>query len=114
MLFLDNCGGLGPIVNLIKIVLEKGVILIGVVLVVLIIIDLAKAIIAGDEKEVKAAQKAAIRRGIYAIVLFFVPTIVNLLFGLLAPAFEGSSEDNTAATNATNWYACWKNPNGGN
>lgn len=112
MLFLDNCGGLGTLVKLIKLVLERGVILIGVVLVFLIIIDLVKAIISGDEKEVKSAQKAAIRRGIYALVLFFVPTIVNLLFGLLGDVFKGSNEG--PEQDPTSWFECWKNPTGGN
>ena len=100
MLFLDNCGGLGTLVKLIKLVLERGVILIGVVLVILIIIDLAKAIISGDEKEVKSAQKAAIRRGIYALVLFFVPTIVTVVMNLLS-AVGITSEYKKCIDNAT-------------
>lgn len=104
MYFLDNCGGLGPIIDLVKRVLGVAFVLIGVVLVVLIIIDIAKAIIASEEKEVKGYQKAAIRRVIYFVVMFFVVTLVTAVTNLLGntQGIEG----------ATNWAACWSDPLG--
>ena len=65
MYFLDNCNGLGNIIALVKSLLGTALIIIAIVLVVLIVIDIAKAIIASEEKEVKGYQKAAIRRVIY-------------------------------------------------
>ena len=106
MYFLDNCGGLGSIINLIKQVLNIALILIGVILVVLIIIDIAKAIIAGDEKEVKASQKNAIRRLIYGVVIFFVVTIVTAVFNLLG----NTGDKNIEAGSNTNWTKCWNDP----
>lgn len=103
MFFLDNCGGLGQIVALIKSVLNVALIIIGVALVVLVIIDIAKAVIASEEKEVKGYQKAAIRRVIYFIVIFFVVTVISAIFNLVNPYTDG---------NAVSWVECWNNPMG--
>ena len=104
----DNCGGLGNIVALVKYVLSIALIIIGVVLIVLVIIDIAKSIIASEEKEVKGYQKAAIRRVIYFIIIFFVVTIVNLVFGLVGQFGDDIDGDGKEI----NWGACWKDPTG--
>jgi len=108
MFFLDNCGGLGPIINLVKHILSVVFIIIGVVLIVLIIIDLAKAMIASEDKEAKGYQKAAIRRVIYTVIMFFVVTLVTVVFNLL-----GQAEDpNISEGDTTNWAKCWSDPLG--
>ena len=103
MYFLDNCGGLGPIVDLVKRILGVAFILIGVVLVVLIIIDIAKAIIASEEKEVKGYQKAAIRRVICFVIMFFVVTLVTVITNLVSGSVENPED-------VTNWAECWNDP----
>ena len=50
-----------------------------IILVVLAMIDLFKAVIASDDKEKKKAVKLLIKRVIYSLLIFFVPTIVNTL-----------------------------------
>ena len=99
----DACGGLGSIIGLVKQILGYAFILIGVVLVVLIIIDIAKAIIASEEKEVKGYQKAAIRRVIYFVVMFFVVTLVTVITNLVGGSIDNPSD-------ATNWAKCWSSP----
>ena len=107
MYFLDNCGGLGNIIALVKHVISIALVLIGVFLIVLIIIDIAKSIIASDEKEVKGYQKTAIRRVIYFVIIFFVVTIVKLVFSLVG----NYGDDIDGAGNTTiNWVECWDNP----
>ena len=85
MLFLaGTCETLAPVIRLIKlgiIPLIQAVII--VALIVLLIIDFGKAVMAGKEDEIKSAQKLAIKRVIYAVVVFLVPWIVNVAFGLL-------------------------------
>ena len=109
MYFLENCGGLGSLVSLIKSVINITLIIIGVALVVLVIIDIAKAIIASEEKEVKGYQKAAIRRVVYFVVIFFVVTIVSAIFKIVAPV--GDDIDGDPNTNdAINWKQCWDDP----
>ena len=69
-----------------------------IVLVFLGMLDLGKAVVAGKEDEMKKAQSMLLKRCLYAVAVFFVVTIVTLLFGLL-----GSSKVNDTA----NWAKCW-------
>lgn len=100
----DNCGGLGPIVRLIK----NGVfpivqIGIPIVLIVLGTVDLGKAVISSDEKEVKQAQSRLIKRCIYAVAVFFITTIVTLLMSLVSKGAAGGDGE----ANTESWAACW-------
>ena len=58
-------------------------IVIPIIIVILGTIDLGKAVMAGEEKTVKEAQKAFIKRLIYGVAIFFVTPIVQVIFGLL-------------------------------
>ena len=85
----DGCGGLAPIVRIIK----NGVfpivqIGIPILLIVFGTIDLGKAVISSDEKEVKQAQSRLIKRCIYAILVFFIVTLLNLYYSNNQPNFE--------------------------
>ena len=86
----DSCGGLSPIVRIIK----RGVfpfvqIGIPILLIVFGTVDLGKAVISSDEKEVKQAQGRLIKRCIYAVAIFFITTLVSLLMSLVATGTEG-------------------------
>lgn len=52
-------------------------------------IDLAKAVMSNDEKTMKEAQGKLIKRFVYAVVIFFIVALVQLVFGMLADASEG-------------------------
>lgn len=95
----DNCGGLLPIIK----VLRRGVlrlifILIPIGLIIYGVIDLGKAVISSDEKEVKAAQSRLIKRFIYAGLVFFVPILVSALMDMVG---EGTNEGTSG------WTSCW-------
>ena len=60
-------------------------------------IDLAKAVIAGKEEEIKKNQTTLIKRAIAALILFLVPTIVMIVMGWI-----GNDE----------WQKCWKSAAG--
>ena len=97
---IDSCGGLLPIVKVIKKGLFPIVQLgIPILLIILGTIDLGKAVIASDEKEVKAAQSRLIKRFIYAALVFFVVTLVSVLMNMVAQGGEG---------NTTSWESCWR------
>lgn len=83
MNFLVDCSDLNPIVQLLKAVIKIIQWGIPIVLIIFIIIDLAKAAIASKEDEMKKAQDLAIKRAIYALVIFLVPWLVGVVFGLL-------------------------------
>ena len=80
---VDFCAGTQEIWNFVgKIVLVLKI-LIPVIIIILGIVDLGKAVIASKEEDIKKATNILIQRIIIGIVIFFVPAIVNAIFGLL-------------------------------
>ncbi len=99
----DGCHGLLPIFKVIR----KGIfpiIWIGIPIVLILMgtIDLGKAVMASDDKEIKAAQGRLIKRVIYAVVIFFMVTIVSLVMDLIGTA------DNSDVEGNTDWRSCWE------
>lgn len=72
-----------------------------IVLIVLGTLDLGRAVISSDDKAVKEAQSKLIKRCIYAIVLFFIVTLLNLLFSMVGNI---AGDD---APGLQSWSACW-------
>ena len=102
MYFLDMCDNLAPLLKLIKNgiipLIQLGV---PILLIIFGMLDLGKAVMASKEDEIKSAQKLLIKRAIYAVAIFFVVLIVQLVFGLLADNGE------QAGAAANNWTSCW-------
>lgn len=99
------CGGLDPIVRIIK----NGVfpivqIGIPILLIVFGMIDLGKAVISSEDKEVKQAQSRLIKRCIYAVAIFFIVTLVTIIMSLVATGAEDG-------TNTAGWAECWNSIN---
>ncbi len=97
-----SCKGLRPIVKVIKLGVFP-IIQIGIPILLLVfgVVDLGKAVISSDEKEVKQAQSRLVKRCIYAVAVFFITTLVSVLMNLVAYGAD-SSEANT-----TGWATCW-------
>ena len=100
---MGSCNGLLPIVRVIR----KGIfpivqIGIPILLILLGTFDLGKAVLASDEKEVKAAQGRLIKRFIDAALVFFVVTLVTALMNIVA---AGADTDNT---DTESWQHCWQ------
>ena len=72
-----------------------------IVLIVLGTLDLGRAVISSDDKAVKEAQSKLIKRCIYAIILFFIVTLLNLLFSMVGNI---AGDD---APGLQSWSACW-------
>ena len=104
MYFLEGCNeALLPLIRLIK----NGIIPliqigIPIILIVLGMLDLGKAVVASKEDEIKNAQKMLIKRAIYAIAIFFVVLIVQLVFGLLSSAGDEYGQQGNS------WISCWE------
>lgn len=93
------CEGLDPVIKIIKHGILKYVcILIPVGLILFGLGDLGKAVIASDEKEVKAAQGRAIKRAIYTAIIYFVVVLVTVVMNLISAGETG---------NTGGWEACW-------
>ena len=67
-------------------------------------IDLGKAVLSSDDKEIKGATSKLVKRAIAAIAVFFVATIVSLLMGMFKSSGSGVS---TETGNQGNWSDCW-------
>lgn len=103
MYFLDMCDTLAPLLKLIK----NGIIPlvqlgIPIILIILGMLDLGKAVVASKEDEIKNAQKMLIKRAIYAVAIFFIVLIVQLVFGLL-----DTTDDKDIESGSTTWVQCW-------
>ena len=72
---------IGEIIYIIRIVIPVIIILLGT-------LDLGKAVMAGEDKKIKEAQKTFIKRIIYGVAIFFIFTIVEVIFGLLGVETE--------------------------
>ena len=70
-------GLLGWVVFILKIVIP-------LILIVLGMIDLGKAVVESDDKAINTAVNTLLHRFIAAVVVFFVPTIVNALFSAIS------------------------------
>lgn len=97
---IDACGGLLPLVRIIRNGLFPIVyIIIPIVLIVFAVIDFGKAVIASDEKEVKQAQSRLIKRAIYAALIFLVVYLVQAVMDIVSKGGTGNTEG---------WKACWE------
>lgn len=63
-----------------------------ILLIGLIIYDLSTAVFAGNEDKIKKARERAIKRIIIAIVIFFVPTLINFVFNVVNDIWQKKFE----------------------
>ena len=96
----DACGYLEPIVKFIKNgimpIIQLGI---PILLIVFGSIDLGKAVMSSDEKEIKGATGKLIKRIIAGVVVFFIPFLVDLVMNLISTS--GTVSGNTS------WADCW-------
>lgn len=95
----EFCSNLEPVIRLLTTVfrlLQWGI---PIVLILFGAIDLGKAVIASKEDEMKKAQSTLIKRVVYAVIIFFLFTIVNLVMGIVGGT--GAEGD------TVNWATCW-------
>ena len=105
---MDNCQGLGPIVRLIKNGLFP-IIQIGIPIILIVMgsIDLGKAVLSSDDKEIKNATSRLVKRAIAAVAVFFIVTLVYVIMSMVA---NNSKSDKV--TGAQDWWSCWQDPSG--
>ena len=98
---LECPDGLLPVVQFVRRgvmpILQIGI---PILLIVMGSIDLGKAVLSSDDKEIKGATGKLVKRAIAAVAVFFVVTIVQLLMGLFTKTdgVEGTSS----------WWSCWQ------
>lgn len=77
-----------------------------ILLIVLGMLDLGKAVVAGKEDEIKKNQQMLVKRAISAVAVFLVATIVVLVFDVIADS--SGSED----VQSKGWKECWDEAKG--
>ncbi len=85
MLIMDPsiCSDLSPIWQIIGWVLWVFKIAIPIIIIVFGMIDLGKAVVASKDDEIKKSIKSLVMRAIAGIVIFFIPTLVGVIFSLV-------------------------------
>ncbi len=63
-----------------------------IILIIMGLIELGKAVVSSDEKAIKLAISTLVKRAIAAVVIFFIPTIVAFIFGLVGGTDEAKNE----------------------
>ena len=93
-MFILSCAqpDLVPILGVIRNVFDIVKIIIPIALILAGTFDLGKAIMAGDEKEIKAATQIMIKRVVAGVAVFLIVTIVMLVTGLVG---------------GDDWKDCW-------
>lgn len=88
------------IILLFKKILNLVTILLPIILIIFLIIDLAKMMISGEEKQQGKTMKTIINRIVFAVIIFFVPTIVNVVMTLVS---------NTGVEVGESYKTCFEN-----
>lgn len=95
----SSCKGLDVFVRIVKkAIIPIFQVIIPIALILYGTVDLGKAVIASDEKEIKEAQGRLIKRFIYAAVVFLIVTLVNLAMQVVATG----TKDGTSL-----WWDCY-------
>lgn len=77
------CTDLAPIWQIIGWVLWVFKIAVPIIIIVFGMIDLGKAVVASKDDEIKKSIKSLVMRAIAGVVIFFIPTLVGLIFRLV-------------------------------
>ena len=113
---LDCKGAMLTLVNAVETVLNMIRWAIPIVLIILGSVDMFKGMTSGDDKEAEKAKKTFIRRLIYAVVAFLIPTLVTLTFNVVSSVIVEKDENQNEKTDtaiqdannhSNNFFECW-------
>ena len=85
-----SCGGADVlrIIKFVFVLLDFVLFIIPVGLIIMMMVDFGKNVMAGKEDEMKKNLNIAIKRVMYCVVLFLVPTIVSFVIGIVADSSD--------------------------
>ena len=102
------CGDLGPVLRIVGIVIWGIKVVVPIILIVVGMMDLAKAVTEKSDDKIKEAQNKLVKKAIAAVLVFLVITIVGLLMKLIG---DNSYQDCVACINHPFSESCLdKNP----
>lgn len=92
---------ISSLINIIKIGIP-------ILLIVFGMLDMGKAVISNDEKEMKSAQGTLGKRCIYAVIVFFIVAIVQFVVGLIGGTGTNTGNE-SSSKNAKTCIDCFIN-----
>lgn len=95
--FCVNTANIWQVVGYLLLVVK---IVIPIMLIVWGMLDLGKAVVAAKDDEIKKATKSLAMRAVSAVLIFFIPTIVNVVLGIISNFSESGAQDD--------WQVCRK------
>lgn len=99
----DSCSSILPFLRIVRqAIMPLFQIGIPILLIVLGSVDLGKAVISSDDKEIKVATGRLGKRIAYAAVIFFMVTIVTIVMGVISKSGDKDINGNTG-----DWRGCW-------
>lgn len=88
-------------------------ILVPVLLIIMATIEVGKATLSGDEKDIKKAGTASAKKAIAAVIIFFLPIIIEVVLNLI-PSYKANEyydSDDTSGSNFSKCTYCFFNAN---
>lgn len=82
----DVCSGLTPVLRIVGIVVWGIKVVVPIILIVIGMIDLAKAVTEKSEDKIKEAQQKLIKRAIAAVLVFLVVSLVGVVMTIVGDA----------------------------
>ena len=92
MNLLNFCGDSANVWQLVGKILLVFKIVIPLLLIIFGMIDLGQAVIGSKEDDIKKATNKLLKRAIAAVIIFFIPTIVGAIMGLIS-SFKNDSKN---------------------
>ena len=77
------CTSATPILRIVGYVVFGIKVVVPIILIIIGMVDLAKAVAAKEEKEIKTAQQGLVKKAIAAVLVFLVVSIVGVLMGII-------------------------------
>lgn len=100
-MLIDICNDASFVLRIVVKIVKVVQLLIPILLIVLVSFDLFKTVTGQvDDKAKKEMSEKIVKRVIYAVIVFLVPIIVQIIFEKIDPLTNGD-------TGATNWISCW-------
>lgn len=106
---MSFCTDAQPVLYTVGMFLLVFKIVIPVLLIIFGMVDLGKAVISSDDKAVSKAAKSLLNRVIAGVCIFFIPTIVGIVFSMVGSFSEVKGQYDICAgciSNPTNSSVC--------
>ena len=102
-----SCDDIGFLVKIIANILKYLHIIIPLLLIVLIVFDIFKIVVGkADDKSKSDALNSVVKRFIYAIIIYLIPTLLIFVFKQVNSLITSSNEN--LQTNPTTWIDCFE------